>query len=454
MSNMFCFQCQQTAGGSACINTGVCGKQPSTSNLQDELVCELIKLAELSKNENKHSAVADRLIIDGLFTTLTNVNFDDNAIKEFMGRVKNEQNKISRPEAEKIQVIDLWDGDTDIVSLRSTLLFGLKGMAAYAHHAMNLGYTDNEVLKWFYKGLCEVNREHSVTEWIELIMEFGQVNFKCMELLDKANTESFGNPVPTRVNVDIKKGPFIVVSGHDLNDLSQLLEQTEKTGVNVYTHCEMLYGRTQRNEPSRFLREIEPEYIEETRSPVLEQRSRMGGWGSEYSDTVPGGASGYSGPSGYSRSSYGGGYGSGYSSGNRSGYLNREYNAGESRGFGSSYGGRSISSTGFGSHYGNSSTQPTTRSGGFGSAYSGGNATKNTVKQTAFTVNSAVKPAASGSKHYEPGDIVEHKVFGRGTVLKVKPAAGDQIVEINFEKVGIKKTMANFAPLTKITEEE
>ena len=240
MSNMFCFQCQQTAGGSACINTGVCGKQPSTSNLQDELVCELIKLAELSKNENKHSAVADRLIIDGLFTTLTNVNFDNNAIKEFMGRVKNEQNKISRPEAEKIQVINLWDGDTDIVSLRSTLLFGLKGMAAYAHHAMNLGYTDNAVLKWFYKGLCEVNREHSVTEWIELIMEFGQVNFKCMELLDKANTESFGNPVPTRVNVDIKKGPFIVVSGHDLNDLSQLLEQTEKTGVNVYTHCEML----------------------------------------------------------------------------------------------------------------------------------------------------------------------------------------------------------------------
>ena len=240
MSNMFCFQCQQTAGGSACINTGVCGKQPSTSNLQDELVCELIKLAELSKKENKHSKIADKLIIDGLFTTLTNVNFDDSAIKEFIGRVKNEQNKISKSEAEKIHVIDLWDGDTDVVSLRSTLLFGLKGMAAYAHHAMNLGYTDNEVLKWFYKGLCEVNKEHSVTEWIDLIMEFGQVNFKCMELLDKANTESFGNPVPTRVNVDIKKGPFIVVSGHDLNDLSQLLEQTKKTGVNVYTHCEML----------------------------------------------------------------------------------------------------------------------------------------------------------------------------------------------------------------------
>ena len=216
----------------------------------------------------------------------------------------------------------------------------------------------------------------------------------------------------------------------------------------------MLYGRTQRNEPSRFLREIEPEYIEETRSPVLEQRSRMGGWGSSYSDTVPGGASGYSGPSGYSRSSYGGGYGAGYGSNNRSGYLNREYNVSESRGFGSSYGGRSTTSSGFGSHYGNSSAQPTARNSGFGSTYSDSNTTKNTVKQTVFTANSAVKPAASGAKHYEPGDIVEHKVFGRGTVLKVKPAAGDQIVEINFEKVGIKKTMANFAPLTKITEEE
>ena len=214
----------------------------------------------------------------------------------------------------------------------------------------------------------------------------------------------------------------------------------------------MLYGRTQRNEPSRFLREIEPEYIEETRSPVLEQRSRMGGWGSSYSETGPGGASGYSGPSGYSRSNYGGGYGAGYGSNNRSGYLNREYNAGESRGFGSSYGGRSTASSGFGSRYGNSSTQPTARNSGFGSAYSDDNTTKRTVKQTTFTANSAVKPAASGAKHYEPGDIVEHKVFGRGTVLKVKPAAGDQIVEINFEKVGIKKTMANFAPLTKNTE--
>ena len=186
----------------------------------------------------------------------------------------------------------------------------------------------------------------------------------------------------------------------------------------------MLYGRTQRNEPSRFLREIEPEYIEETRSPVLEQRSRLGGWGSSYSDTVPGG-----------------------------GYLNREYNAGERSGFGSGYAGRGTSSSGYGAAYGNSSTQPKVRSGGFGAGYSGAGA-KTPAAKISFTGAPAAKAAPAGSKHYEPGDVVEHKVFGRGTVLKVKPAAGDQIVEINFEKVGIKKTMANFAPLTKITTEE
>ena len=207
----------------------------------------------------------------------------------------------------------------------------------------------------------------------------------------------------------------------------------------------MLYGRTQRNEPSRFLREIEPEYIEETRSPALERRSQMGGWGSSYSDTVPGGASGYSGASGWGRSRTGG-YGSGYSSGSRSGYLNSEYNGG-SRGFGSEYAGRGSASSGFGS----SAPRST---GGFGAGYSSAGTSRNSAKPISFTgAPAAPKPAANTPKHYEPGDIVEHKVFGRGKVLKVKPAAGDQIVEINFEKVGVKKTMANFAPLVKITEE-
>lgn len=237
MANMFCFQCQQTAGNKGCINTGVCGKQPETAHLQDELVYELIRLATAAHDAHKHSKVTDRLLIDGLFTTLTNVNFDDEAIRTFTDHVRKERCKLT---GDDISLVSLWDGANDIVSLRSTLLFGMKGMAAYAHHAMNLGYMDDTVIKWFYKGLCEINKEHTPEEWIDLIMEFGQINFKCMELLDRANTETFGTPEPTRVLTDIKKGPFIVVSGHDLKDISQLLEQTKDKGINIYTHSEML----------------------------------------------------------------------------------------------------------------------------------------------------------------------------------------------------------------------
>lgn len=237
MANMFCFQCQQTAGNKGCINTGVCGKQPETAHLQDELVYELIRLATAAHDAHKHSKLTDRLLIDGLFTTLTNVNFDDEAIRTFTDHVRKERCKLT---GDDISLVSLWDGANDIVSLRSTLLFGMKGMAAYAHHAMNLGYMDDTVIKWFYKGLCEINKEHTPEEWIDLIMEFGQVNFKCMELLDRANTETFGTSEPTRVLTDIKKGPFIVVSGHDLKDISQLLEQTKDKGINIYTHSEML----------------------------------------------------------------------------------------------------------------------------------------------------------------------------------------------------------------------
>ena len=239
MSNMFCFQCQQTAGNSGCIRTGVCGKQPETSNLQDRLISQLITLAKLtgSSDGSDRPGKADRLIVDGLFTTLTNVNFDDRAITGFTDRVTDLiREKGGSSEAE----INLWDGDTDIVSLRSTLLFGIKGMSAYAHHAYALGHYDKEVSDWFYKGLKEVSCEHTAEEWLSLILEFGKVNLKCMELLDRANTGAFGQPVPASVNTDIKKGPFIVVSGHDLEDMHQLLEQTKDKGINVYTHCEML----------------------------------------------------------------------------------------------------------------------------------------------------------------------------------------------------------------------
>ena len=192
MSDMFCFQCQQTAGNKGCVRTGVCGKQPATAHLQDQLITQLIRLAEAAERCGEHTPEASCLLIDGLFTTLTNVNFDDDAIRRFTDRVTAERDRLGGGET---PVVDLWKGETDIVSLRSTLLFGMKGMAAYAHHALNL---------------------------------------------DRANTGAFGDPVPTRVNTDIKKGPFIVVSGHDLEDLHQLLEQTRGKGINIYTHCEML----------------------------------------------------------------------------------------------------------------------------------------------------------------------------------------------------------------------
>lgn len=239
MSEMFCFQCQQTAGGSGCVKTGVCGKQPHTANLQDALVCRLIRLAEVCRQRQEYPPEVTRLLADGLFTTLTNVNFDNQAIRAFTDQV-DEALRRNGGSSGSGDTSWLWRGPTDIVSLRSTLLFGLKGMAAYAHHALNLGYRDKEVDEWFYKGLAALAEDHNVEEWLSLIMEFGQVNFRCMALLDRANTETFGNPVPTRVNLDIKKGPFIVVSGHDLEDLHQLLEQTANKGINVYTHCEML----------------------------------------------------------------------------------------------------------------------------------------------------------------------------------------------------------------------
>ncbi len=253
MSNMFCFQCQQTAGNSGCVRSGVCGKQPETANLQDKLICELILLAEALQNHDKQGSPkssqerrpdeADRLIADGLFTTLTNVNFDNEAIRGITERVSALRRKLgygAKRQERTCSVVSLWEGDTDIVSLRSTLLFGMKGMAAYAHHSYRLGLFDEEVADWFRKGLCALNGEHTPEEWLALITEFGQANFKCMEMLDRANTQAFGNPVPTRVTCDIKKGPFIVVSGHDLEDLHELLEQTAGKGINIYTHCEML----------------------------------------------------------------------------------------------------------------------------------------------------------------------------------------------------------------------
>lgn len=237
MSDMFCFQCEETAGGKGCTRMGVCGKPPEVANKQDELTGALIGLARAAKGKPAGDD-ANRLMMQGLFATITNVNFDGNRIDEIIKLVRDEKEKLGG--AEDFEPSSLWRGDTDIVSLRSTLLLGIRGMAAYAWHAYALGMEDPEVTAWFYKGMEALGEEHTVEEWLDLMMEFGHTNLKCIALLDKANTETFGHPVPTKVSTIIEKGPFIVISGHDLHDLKELLEQTEGKGINIYTHGEML----------------------------------------------------------------------------------------------------------------------------------------------------------------------------------------------------------------------
>ncbi len=234
--SMFCFQCEQTAGGKACTSMGVCGKNATVSNKQDELTCALVGLARAAGD--KASKETDLLMMEGLFTTITNVSFDADQIDAMTSRIENEKIKLGG--AENLPVDALWTGDADIVSLRSTLLLGLRGMAAYAHHAYNLGKEDPEVNAWFRKGMKALGEERSVEAWLDLLMEFGNVNLKCMALLDDANTSAYGHPVPAKVSTIVEKGPFIVISGHDLHDLKMLLEQTQGKGVNIYTHGEML----------------------------------------------------------------------------------------------------------------------------------------------------------------------------------------------------------------------
>ncbi len=237
MSNMFCFQCEQTAGGKGCTKVGVCGKQPEVANKQDELMCALVGLARAASNKAPRRET-DEIMLKALFATVTNVSFDGNRIDELREEAKREKEFLGG--AEDLEADKLWNGDQDMVSLRSTLLLGLRGMAAYAWHAHVLGKEDSEVTSWFYKGMHAVGEEHTVEEWLDLLMEFGQINLKCMALLDEANTSTYGHPVPTKVPTKIEKGPFIVITGHDLLDLKQLLEQTENKGINIYTHGEML----------------------------------------------------------------------------------------------------------------------------------------------------------------------------------------------------------------------
>ena len=246
---MFCFQCEQTAGCSGCTGSaGVCGKDASTAALQDELTGAVIGLAKSCEN-NPKTPDTDRIIIEGLFTTITNVNFNNETLKEMIDKVHEEKNKVvpncsacASPcgNTDDYDVNNIWNADEDIRSLKSLILFGIRGMAAYAYHAMVLGYEDEEVNNFFYKALAIISYDYGMEELLPVVLEVGKVNLKCMELLDKANTTSYGSPVPTKVPLTIEKGPFIVITGHDLKDLELLLEQTKDKGINIYTHGEML----------------------------------------------------------------------------------------------------------------------------------------------------------------------------------------------------------------------
>lgn len=237
MSDMFCFQCEQTVAGKGCTRVGVCGKSAEVSNLQDDVTAALITLARAMEGKPP-CASCEAIFMDALFMTVTNVNFDPADVKAMVDRIEAAIAKLGGAPA--FNASDLFHGNEDVVSLRSTLLFGLRGMAAYAVHARVLGKTDPEVSGWFQKGMKALGDDNSVEEWLGLILEFGNINLKCMALLDTAHTSTYGNPEPTTVTNTQHKGPFIVVTGHDLRDLKMLLEQTDGKGVNIYTHGEML----------------------------------------------------------------------------------------------------------------------------------------------------------------------------------------------------------------------
>ena len=245
---MFCFQCEQTAGGKACTLNGVCGKNAGAADLQDTLTGELVGLARAADG-NELSEDARKAMVDGLFATVTNVNFDDEALNRYIDDVRSEKAKLVPRCGECVSecgrndaydMTNLWEEDEDIRSLKSLLLFGLRGMAAYAHHAHNFGLSDETIDRFFFKGLMAVGASKTPDELLALVMELGEANYKCMELLDAANTGAYGQPEPTDVSRAIESGPFIIVSGHDLRDLELLLKQTEGKNVNIYTHGEML----------------------------------------------------------------------------------------------------------------------------------------------------------------------------------------------------------------------
>ncbi|WP_406662071.1 hydroxylamine reductase [Methanolobus sp. ZRKC3] len=284
---MFCYQCEETINGSGCTKNGACGKKGEVADLQDDLMYVLKSVAfynAKARANNLNDAKTDEYIINGLFATVTNTNFSGTDIKKHINegfkvkddikkklldaKVINENSGSSFPRwikekllgaspnaGEEIPVMAKVTADTianintsilateneDIRSLRELMIYGLKGMAAYAHHANVLGYKDDEVMEFTERALlATMDDSLGVDELVPMVLECGAKGVATLALLDKANTTTYGNPEPTEVNIGVGDKPGILISGHDLKDLEQLLEQTQGTGVDVYTHGEML----------------------------------------------------------------------------------------------------------------------------------------------------------------------------------------------------------------------
>ncbi|KGN67824.1 hydroxylamine reductase [Porphyromonas gingivicanis] len=265
--SMFCFQCQETAQNRGCTVRGVCGKTPDVANLQDLLVFLLkgisVLASALREKGEKVPAKANRFVMESLFMTITNANFDKerfvkrvhealslrDELLEALGSVPEERGSdslswraesVEEMEAKAATVGILQTEDVDVRSLRELLIYGLKGMAAYAEHAFNLGFEQEEIFIFMQDALVATTQDLSVEELTGWVLRCGEYGVKTMALLDKANTTTYGSPEITKVNIGVRKNPGILISGHDLRDMQDLLEQTQGTGVDVYTHSEML----------------------------------------------------------------------------------------------------------------------------------------------------------------------------------------------------------------------
>lgn len=249
MGEMFCFQCEQTAGCVGCTGrAGVCGKPADVAKLQDELTGALVGLARATEVTPADDQT-DKVLFEGLFATVTNVDFDPDAVRGVISRVRAERERLAPDCSDcpsecarvaEYDMAELWDADEDLRSVKSIVLFALRGMSAYAYHAMVLGYRKPSIAEFMYRALFAIGNETELDHMLPLVEEAGDANLECMALLDQANTTTYGNPVPATVPLAIEPGPFIIVTGHDLRDLELLLEQTDGRGVNVYTHGEML----------------------------------------------------------------------------------------------------------------------------------------------------------------------------------------------------------------------